>query len=204
MASSTFSWPNIPHIPRIQPSFSNSLIYNQSSSEPGPQVRKPKASPQLNRWSRARALRSGHKLERHTNRAAQAVDLRSPDSPIDRASPEPAFKGRDGDDDVERTVGKSIYMVSDGTGWTVEHSVTAALGQFTHCLVDRVCPVNTHLFSGVILDFFVSLFILFEVLTLFCDNWELLCIGIFCFVRGLLFVVCSAMGHCNFSQFIYD
>lgn len=45
--------------------------------------------------------------------------------------------------------GKSIYMVSDGTGWTVEHSVNAALGQFEHCLVDRACAVNTHLFSGV-------------------------------------------------------
>lgn len=45
--------------------------------------------------------------------------------------------------------GKSIYMVSDGTGWTAEHAVNAALGQFEHCLVDRVCPVNTHLFSGV-------------------------------------------------------
>lgn len=103
----------------------------------------------MNRWSRARALRSGHKLERHSNRTTQAVELRSPDSPTDRAPLEPALKGRDGDDDVERTVGKSIYMVSDGTGWTVEHSVTAALGQFTHCLVDRVCPVSTHLFSGV-------------------------------------------------------
>lgn len=44
---------------------------------------------------------------------------------------------------------KSIYMVSDGTGWTAEHSVNAALGQFEHCLVDRGCPINTHLFSGV-------------------------------------------------------
>ncbi|XP_022933190.1 probable pyruvate, phosphate dikinase regulatory protein, chloroplastic [Cucurbita moschata] len=156
MASSTFSWSITPHTPsyptpkpRNQPPFSNSIINNQSSSESGPQVRKPKGSPQLNRWSRARALRSGHKLERHSNRTAQAVELRSPDSPTDRAPLEPALKGRDGDDDVERIVGKSIYMVSDGTGWTVEHSVTAALGQFTHCLVDRVCPVSTHLFSGV-------------------------------------------------------
>lgn len=156
MASSTFSWSITPHTPsyptpkpRNQPPFSNSIINNQSTSESGPQVRKPKGSPQLNRWSRARALRSGHKLERHSNRTAQAVELRSPDSPTDRAPLEPALKGRDGDDDVERIVGKSIYMVSDGTGWTVEHSVTAALGQFTHCLVDRVCPVSTHLFSGV-------------------------------------------------------
>lgn len=54
-----------------------------------------------------------------------------------------------GSDDEELGTGKSIYMVSDGTGWMVEHSVTSALGQFEHCLVDRGCPVNTHLFSGV-------------------------------------------------------
>lgn len=160
MESSTFSWskisptPNYPN-PRPRrnsaptPFSSNSLTINQSSSESDPQVRKSKPSPQLNRWSRARALRSGHKLERRSNQAAQAVELRSPDSPTDRAAPEPTNKGRYGDGDMERTVGKSIYMVSDGTGWTVEHSVTAALGQFTHCLVDRVCPVSTHLFSGV-------------------------------------------------------
>lgn len=53
----------------------------------------------------------------------------------------------------EEEMGKSIYMVSDGTGWTAEHSVNAALGQFDYCLVDRGCPVNTHLFSGVSLSF---------------------------------------------------
>lgn len=60
----------------------------------------------------------------------------------------------DGGGDGERVTdvrgaAKSVFMVSDGTGWTVEHSVNAALGQFEHCLVDRVCPVNTHLFSGI-------------------------------------------------------
>jgi [pyruvate, phosphate dikinase]-phosphate phosphotransferase / [pyruvate, phosphate dikinase] kinase len=49
--------------------------------------------------------------------------------------------------------GKQIYMVSDGTGWTAENSVNAALGQFENCLVDRACPINTHLFSGVFLSF---------------------------------------------------
>ncbi|EFJ26074.1 hypothetical protein SELMODRAFT_33587, partial [Selaginella moellendorffii] len=44
---------------------------------------------------------------------------------------------------------KSVFMVSDGTGWTVDHSVHAALGQFEHCLTDRGCAVNTHLFSEV-------------------------------------------------------
>lgn len=55
----------------------------------------------------------------------------------------------DGEDNVEAMEGKSIYMVSDGTGWTAEHAVNAALGQFEHCLVDRNCAVNTHLFSGI-------------------------------------------------------
>lgn len=49
--------------------------------------------------------------------------------------------------------GKQIYMVSDGTGWTAENSVNAALGQFENCLVDRGCPINTHLFSGVFSSF---------------------------------------------------
>jgi hypothetical protein len=43
----------------------------------------------------------------------------------------------------------SIYMVSDGTGSTLEQSVNAVLGQFEHCLVDRRCATSTHLFSGV-------------------------------------------------------
>ena len=59
----------------------------------------------------------------------------------------------DGDDDVEVRLMKSIYMISNGTGWTAEHSINAALGQFEHCLVDRRCPVNTHLFSGVNMSF---------------------------------------------------
>ena len=53
--------------------------------------------------------------------------------------------------DVSDDGAKSIYMVSDGTGWTAEHTITAALGQFDYCLVDRGCPVSTHLFSGVCL-----------------------------------------------------
>lgn len=67
-----------------------------------------------------------------------------------------AGEGTEGDgedDESELMEGKAIYMVSDGTGWTAEHSVNAALGQFEHCLVDRICPVNTHLFSGVCSSF---------------------------------------------------
>ena len=59
----------------------------------------------------------------------------------------------DGDDDMEVRLGKSIYMISNKTGSTAEHSVNTALGQFEHYLVDRGCPVNTHLFSRVNMSF---------------------------------------------------
>ncbi|GJS93746.1 hypothetical protein Tco_0800714 [Tanacetum coccineum] len=41
-----------------------------------------------------------------------------------------------------------IGWTADGTGWTAEHSVNAALGQFECGIVDRGCSVNTHLNSG--------------------------------------------------------
>lgn len=132
------------------PSISNSANQTTSESDSQPQVRKLKRSPQLNRWSRARALRSGRKLDR--NRFTQSVvSGKSPSVDFEvRESVSLERDGRsDNDDDLEQTEGKSIYMVSDGTGWTAEHSVNAALGQFEHCLVDRNCAVNTHLFSGV-------------------------------------------------------
>ncbi|KAJ0018001.1 hypothetical protein Pint_10881 [Pistacia integerrima] len=118
-------------------------------SEPQPQKLKTRSSPQLNHWSRARAIRSGRKLDRPGHRSTNTVV--EGNSPVhlqlnDRASLEPE-KISDGHDVVEAA--KSIYMVSDGTGWTAEHSVNAALGQFEHCLVDRGCAVNTHLFSGI-------------------------------------------------------
>nr|QFR35789.1 pyruvate, phosphate dikinase regulatory protein [Jansenella griffithiana] len=118
-----------------------------------------RASSQLSRWSRARALRSGRRLGMGLDRAALSsasappVTKPSPSRPEDAAV---AVAVQDGvDDDVceaerDAAAGKAIYMVSDGTGWTAEHSVNAALGQFEHCLVDRGCAVNTHLFSGVI------------------------------------------------------
>ncbi|KAJ4703198.1 Pyruvate, phosphate dikinase regulatory protein [Melia azedarach] len=132
------------------PSISNSANQTTSESDSQPQVRKLKRSPQLNRWSRARALRSGRKLDR--NRFTQSVvSGKSPSVDFEvRESVSLERDGRsDNDDDLEQTEGKSIYMVSDGTGWTAEHSVNAALGQFEHCLVDRNCAVNTHLFSGI-------------------------------------------------------
>lgn len=106
---------------------------------------RPKGSPQLNRWSRARAVRSGKKFDRSTLRTQPP----EPNTPLSQfplpVDPDDAAN-LDGADVM--TV-KSIYMVSDGTGWTAEHCVNAALGQFDYCLVDRGCPVSTHLFSGV-------------------------------------------------------
>ncbi|KAL9452717.1 hypothetical protein AB3S75_008499 [Citrus x aurantiifolia] len=121
----------------------------QTTSEPDskPQARKLKSSPQLNRWSRARSVRSGRKLDRLCHRSPQSsVNFQVRDRDGVDLEPE---RISDGEDNVEAMEGKSIYMVSDGTGWTAEHSVNAALGQFEHCLVDRNCAVNTHLFSGI-------------------------------------------------------
>lgn len=106
---------------------------------------RPKASPQLNRWSRARALRSGRKLDRSSPQTQTLeVNHRQPTVPL-AVDPDDAVIEDGGE---VRTV-KSIYIVSDGTGWTAEHCVNAALGQFDYCLVDHGCPVSTHLFSGV-------------------------------------------------------
>ncbi|XP_010240929.1 PREDICTED: pyruvate, phosphate dikinase regulatory protein 1, chloroplastic-like [Nelumbo nucifera] len=122
------------------------MISPQPDSEAHGQVRKFKASSQLNRWSRARSLRLGRRLERPAVQGAQTTETiaavvsgevgspRTPSSPLPKR-------------DIMEV--KSIYMVSDGTGWTAEHSVYAALGQFENFLVEKGCPVNTHLFSGI-------------------------------------------------------
>ncbi|XWS19467.1 hypothetical protein CRYUN_Cryun31cG0018700 [Craigia yunnanensis] len=121
-----------------------------SEPEPEPKVRKLKASSQLNKWYRARALRSGHKLERSSRRTGALEVNPSAQRTKESLSLKSTSMESDDDHDVEVTTpGKPIYMVSDGTGWTAEDSVNAALGQFDHCLVDRRCPVNTHLFSGI-------------------------------------------------------
>ncbi|KAG2684228.1 hypothetical protein I3843_10G066200 [Carya illinoinensis] len=131
---------------RATPASSNQV---PSEPDPEPRVRRLKGSGQLNRWSRARAIRSGRKLERPGNRA-QVVEAKPPVRPRDGLSQDlSSVIGSVGDGEVDMRGAKSIYMVSDGTGWTAEHSVNAALGQFDHCLVDRGCPVNTHLFSGI-------------------------------------------------------
>ncbi|PQQ15996.1 putative pyruvate phosphate dikinase regulatory protein chloroplastic [Prunus yedoensis var. nudiflora] len=153
IASSTLSVPNLGLAPRTSYANHQPILKtpNASASSSEPQARKPKGSSQLTRWSRARAIRSGRKLDRAGQRT-QLLEPNSPVQPRERVSldvKDDTSTGSDGGDDVEMTAGKSIYMVSDGTGWTVEHSVNAALGQFEHCLVDRGCAVNTHLFSGI-------------------------------------------------------
>ncbi|KAK4386672.1 putative pyruvate, phosphate dikinase regulatory protein, chloroplastic [Sesamum angolense] len=168
ISSATLTLSNIPHKP--SPSAASSLPHPETKSTPAsptpsepssPQARRIKSSPQLSRWSRARAIRSGRKLSRsvprptgemdYSDSAFQLVVDRNSSNGSDLGTLSPSSdSGIDGEHvKVVTAGGKSIYMVSDGTGWTVEHAINAALGQFEHCLVDRVCPVNTHLFSGI-------------------------------------------------------
>ncbi|CAD6217830.1 unnamed protein product [Miscanthus lutarioriparius] len=108
-----------------------------------------RASPQLSRWSRLRTLRSNRRpgLDRSVLSSASSSASAPPVTKTSRPE-DAAVAVEDGEDDVVSN-GKSIYIVSDGTGWTAEHSVSAALGQFEHCFVDRGCAVNTHLFSMI-------------------------------------------------------
>ncbi|CAN4117425.1 unnamed protein product [Withania somnifera] len=132
---------------------SPSSACSETSDEPQPEIRKIKASPQLNRWSRARSIRSGRKLDRSAisgSRTKSGSPVRSEPETEFLVSPKSGSRSNSSDDEKEvNNTGKAIFMVSDGTGWTAEHAVNAALGQFDYCLVDRVCPVNTHLFSGI-------------------------------------------------------
>lgn len=127
---------------------------------------------QLNRWSRARVIRSGHKLDRpgqpkhEPNSTREEVFVTGLHISSSSSSSE--------DDKREEVVkGKEIYMVSDGSGRTAEHSVNAALGQFEHFLIHGRSPVYTRLFSGVIL-FYMSIkhyktgiFLKMSILTIF-------------------------------------
>ncbi|KAK4491954.1 hypothetical protein RD792_018092 [Penstemon davidsonii] len=142
-----------PSEPKSNSSYPN---LSEPSSPTQPQARRIKPSPQLNRWSRARAIRSGRKLDRPFQR--RSGEINDPDSPRSRGTVDnngfggsalqtispPSEDGSDGEciADYVPAGGKSIFMVSDGTGWTVEHSVNAALGQFEHCLVDQIDDVD--------------------------------------------------------------
>ncbi|KVH97397.1 hypothetical protein Ccrd_000508 [Cynara cardunculus var. scolymus] len=104
-----------------------------------------KGSSQLLRWSRARAIRSGVKLDRPTQRTlTEVVDRPVRDSSSTTSPYQSSEEEEDGCvaemEEAAAAGAKHIYMVSDGTGWTAEHSVNAALGQFEHCLVDHGCP----------------------------------------------------------------
>lgn len=107
-----------------------------------------KGSAQLTRWARTRKLRSGKPPSEAT-----LLPLSDPPPPYHGETMPPNVHA-DHDDHHDMPspfLGRenTVYMVSDGTGWTAEHSVHAALGQFEHCLVDHGCPVSTHLFSEV-------------------------------------------------------
>ncbi|KAM0912855.1 hypothetical protein ACQ4PT_012544 [Festuca glaucescens] len=111
-----------------------------------------RASSQLSRWSRARAVRSGRRLEWPAIRGSATVSVPThspPPSYEEAAAEEEDDDGCDVSEVEGEAAGNSIYMVSDGTGSTLEHSVNAVLGQFEHCLVDRRCATSTHLFSGI-------------------------------------------------------
>uniref|UniRef100_A0A1J3EKA9 Pyruvate, phosphate dikinase regulatory protein 1, chloroplastic n=1 Tax=Noccaea caerulescens TaxID=107243 RepID=A0A1J3EKA9_NOCCA len=131
-----------------KPAGSDSVSFN--ASEPGSEQQPRKFSSKLNRWNRARALKSGVKLDRPIINGSDSttgpiVNL----NPSDISTVDSDVSSSDGDTETDLTAAKSIYIVSDGTGWTAEHAVNAALGQFDYCLVDRGCPVNTYLFSGI-------------------------------------------------------
>lgn len=147
LAATRFSLPN-PTPPEHKPPIPTISLSSEPPSKPQP--RKLKGSAKLNLWSRARSIRSGRKLERPAEIPAKAATL--VEKPLVRTGD--AVSDSDKEDDGEIREGKSIYMVSDGTGWTAEHSVSAALGQFDHCLVDHGCSVSTHLFSGVSLQIY--------------------------------------------------
>ncbi|KAL1205364.1 Pyruvate, phosphate dikinase regulatory protein 1 [Cardamine amara subsp. amara] len=137
--------------PSSKPPGSDSVSLN--ASEPGSERPPRKFSSQLKSWNRARALRSGTKLDRTINNESNSTT--APRRPIgnsnrsDISTLDSDVSSSNGDNETDMTAAKSIYIVSDGTGWTAEHAVNAALGQFDYCLVDRGCPVNTHLFSGI-------------------------------------------------------
>ncbi|CAN6448621.1 unnamed protein product [Victoria cruziana] len=127
---------------------------SDAKMEEAPRDWKSRGSRQLSHWSRARAIRSGRRIHRPTSpNPENSLGPKSPVAASDATSPEALASlllQSDDEDEAEMVAGgKVIYMVSDGTGWTAEYTVNAALGQFEHCLVNRACAVQTHIFSGV-------------------------------------------------------
>ncbi|WVZ66137.1 hypothetical protein U9M48_015409 [Paspalum notatum var. saurae] len=147
------------------PSPGPALSVSPGESDPAPQRPKEaaaapsssaavRASPQLSRWSRGRSLRLGRRngMDREVFASSTRSLVAKPPPPP--PSPQLEEEAVEDDDDLcpaerDAVAGKAIYLVSDGTGWTAEHTVNAALGQFEHCLVDRGCAVSTHLFNEI-------------------------------------------------------
>ncbi|CAK9210694.1 unnamed protein product [Sphagnum troendelagicum] len=124
-------------------SLSLSLSLSALPSSKSPRV---KGSAQLARWARARRSSRSGRMTAKMNMQAEAETQKLSETAVD------AYSGdEDGESDDEDGVpaAKCVYMVSDATGWTAEHAVHAALGQFEHCLVDQRCSVDTHLFSQI-------------------------------------------------------
>ncbi len=115
-----------------------------SPSSKSPRV---KGSAQLARWARARRSSRSGRMTATMNMQAEVETQKMSEMAVD------AYSGdEDGESEDEDGVpaAKCVYMVSDATGWTAEHAVHAALGQFEHCLVDQRCSVDTHLFPQVL------------------------------------------------------
>ncbi|CAM6117932.1 unnamed protein product [Calypogeia fissa] len=123
-----------------------------------------KPSGQLSRWARARKIRAGKLTTTQKKNgsivlptgaegvAGEAAETRQ--ELVEREAAREEDENFEGGEDYGLTRSlegyeKSVFMISDGTGWTADHSVHAALGQFEHCMVDLRCSVNTHLFSDV-------------------------------------------------------
>ena len=147
-----------------------SSSFSSQDSINDPKEQKYIGSPQLSRWARARRIRSSKLAEKTYSPEALNVSKTPPSQGYKEGTTAlfelPSFDdNNDNDDDHENKLSShrkrenTIYMVSDGTGWTAEHSVHAALGQFEHCFVDQGCPVDTHLFSGVNLFFSIQCFL---------------------------------------------
>ncbi|CAK9866288.1 unnamed protein product [Sphagnum jensenii] len=119
---------------------------NPNPPPPPPLDPRARGSAQLARWARARRIRSGRmpstKMQTQTEVEAQQFTEGT-------AAASDGVSDGESDDEDGGVGGKCVYMVSDGTGWTAEHAVHAALGQFEHCLVDQRCSVDTHLFSQI-------------------------------------------------------
>ncbi|KAG0565229.1 hypothetical protein KC19_8G175100 [Ceratodon purpureus] len=103
-----------------------------------------KGSAQLERWARARRIRSGRMGEGRKGESSVAEAVK-----VVKEAPVSMVPDYESDEEEDEVHGKGVYMISDGTGWTADHAVQAALGQFEHCLVDQRCSVNTYLFSQI-------------------------------------------------------